>query len=226
MHDPDDTPTPRDDATSSGDPHSGDGDRRAFLEKASRAAMVGGLVGGYGGLGAIAVRYLYPARPEELTWQYVVRVEGVDVGQAVRYEGPSGENINIARRGRSGTADDFVALSSTCPHLGCQVRWEGQNNRFFCPCHGGVFDPSGVAIEGPPAEAGQRLSAYALRVEDGLLHIAVPVRRLASGEPAPGRLVAVDDGPAGPGHDPCLAAALRPDGAGRGGGSSPDRGMG
>jgi Rieske Fe-S protein len=179
--------------------------RRAFLNKASKTAMGAGLVGGYGGLGAIAVRYLYPARPDDLSWQYVAEVDRIEVGGALRYEGPGGETINIARQGREGVAADFVALSSTCPHLGCQVRWEGQNNRFFCPCHNGVFDPTGVATEGPPAEAGQRLSTYDLRVENGLLHIAVPVRRLASGEEAKGRVVAIGDGVAGPGHDPCLA---------------------
>lgn len=166
--------------------------------------MVAGLAGGYGGLGAVALRYVYPARPEELSWQFVLRVDEIGVGDSVRYEGPSGETINIARQGRDGTADDFVALSSTCPHLGCQVRWEPQNDRFFCPCHNGVFDPSGIATGGPPGEAGQRLAEYPLRVEGGLLHIAVPMVRLADGSEARGRLVRGGDEITGPGHDPCL----------------------
>lgn len=179
-------------------------DRRAFLDKASKAAMTAGLLGGYGGFGAIAVRYLYPARPDELSWQFVAQVDRIAVGTAIRYRGPAGETINNARQRREGTADDFIALSSTCPHLGCQVRWEGQNNRFHCPCHNGVFDPSGVAVSGPPAEAGQSLSRYELRLENGVLHIAVPVVRLSSGEEVRGGLI---DEPAvaGPGHDPCLA---------------------
>jgi Rieske Fe-S protein len=185
-------------------PDRGQDDRRAFIDKASKAAMAAGLVGGYGGFGAIALRYLYPARPDEVSWQYVREVDRIEPGGSLRYEGPSGETINIARQGREGTADDFIALSSTCPHLGCQVRWEGSNNRFFCPCHNGVFDPSGVATGGPPAEAGQTLARYPLRVEDGLLHIAVPVVRLSSGEEVMGRVVE-DSGIAGPGHDPCLA---------------------
>ena len=132
--------------------------RRAFLGKASNAAMAAGLIGGYGGLGAVALRYLYPAGESPSTWQFVTEVEKVSVGESIRYRGPSGEAINIARQGRGGGAADFIALSSTCPHLGCQVRWEGQNNRFFCPCHNGVFDPTGVATGGPPGEAGQRLA--------------------------------------------------------------------
>jgi nitrite reductase/ring-hydroxylating ferredoxin subunit len=186
--------------------------RRDFLAKTSRAAMAAGLVGGYGALGAVGIRYLYPARPDELSWQYVRDIARIEVGSALRYRGPAGETINIARQGNTGTAEDFVALSSTCPHLGCQVRWEGQNNRFFCPCHNGVFDPTGVATEGPPAEAGQRLAAYPLKVEGGLLQIAVPTARLASGEEARGEVLAVDDAPSGPGHDPCLAPPPRAEG--------------
>jgi nitrite reductase/ring-hydroxylating ferredoxin subunit len=188
-----------------------DADRRGFLKHASRTAMAAGLLGGYGGFAAVAVRYLYPSRTGEVVWQFVTEVAGIEVGQAIRYRGPSGETINIARRARNGDADDFIALSSTCPHLGCQVRWEGQNNRFHCPCHNGVFDPSGKAIAGPPGEAGQSLPRYALKIEDGVLHIAVPPPRLASDLPAtPAGVVAVAAGSTGPGHDPCLDPAARP----------------
>jgi Rieske Fe-S protein len=185
------------------DAHGDGDDRRGFLRNASRAAMAAGLVGGYGGFVAIAGRYLYPAKTGEVLWQFVSEIDAIDVGEAMRYQGPSGETINITRRARNGTADDFIALSSTCPHLGCQVRWEQQNNRFFCPCHNGVFDPSGTATGGPPGEAGQSLPQYELKVEGGTLHIAVPPPRFTTSiEPG---VVNEDDGPCGPGHDPCLA---------------------
>jgi len=181
-------------------------DRRSFLEKASKGAMAAGLVGGYGGLGAVALRYLYPARPDELSWQFVAEVDTIEVGESLLFEGPSGETINVARQTRDGGADDFVALSSTCPHLGCQVRWEAQNTRFFCPCHNGIFDASGVATGGPPGEAGQRLAAYPLKVEGRLLHIAVPTERRVDGGDAKGKVLAAADEVSGPGHDPCLAS--------------------
>lgn len=166
--------------------------------------MAAGIVGGYGGFAAIAGRYLYPARTGEVLWQFVAEADGIEVGEALQYTGPSGETINITRRARTGGADDFIALSSTCPHLGCQVRWEAQNNRFYCPCHGGVFDPSGVATEGPPAEAGQVLGAYELRVEKGTLHIAVPPPLLGGAVKRAGTL-ASEEVISGPGHDPVLA---------------------
>lgn len=42
------------------------------------------------------------------------------------------------------------ALSATCTHLGCQVRWDTKSATFRCPCHGGVFDALGNVVEGPP----------------------------------------------------------------------------
>jgi nitrite reductase/ring-hydroxylating ferredoxin subunit len=187
-------------------------DRREFLKNVSNVAMAAGLIGGYGSFGLIAGRYLYPATVGEVMWQFVAEVAGIKVGEAIRYRGPAGEAINIARQSRNGDADDFIALSSTCPHLGCQVRWEGQNNRFFCPCHSGVFDPSGKAIAGPPGEAGQSLPRYDLKVENGMLHIAVPPPRFSDANETGGGGGAVIESEnciSAPGHDPCLAGRSR-----------------
>jgi len=60
----------------------------------------------------------------------------------------------------------FRAFSSTCPHLGCHVHWEPDKQRFFCPCHNGVFDVSGKATAGPPADAGQSLIEVPLQVDE------------------------------------------------------------
>lgn len=45
---------------------------------------------------------------------------------------------------------DVRALSATCTHLGCQVRWDKEKKRFLCPCHGGAYDAHGRVLEGPP----------------------------------------------------------------------------
>jgi Rieske Fe-S protein len=170
--------------------------------------MVAGLAGGYGGFAAVALRYLYPATTDDRLWQFVIDTDQIKVGESIRYRGPSGETINITRQNRNGDADDFTALSSTCPHLGCQVRWEQQNNRFYCPCHNGIFDPSGVATAGPPGDAGQSLSRYSLKVENGLLHIAVPPPRFADSE-AKDEIFTAGEGVCGPGHDPVLQQRAR-----------------
>lgn len=153
-------------------------ERRTLLSLASSVAMTGGLLAGYGTLAFMAGRFLYPSRPRPLAWVYVTDVVRLNPGDVLRYETPAGQTVTITRRAQDGTADDFLALSSTCPHLGCKVHWEPQNNRFFCPCHNGVFDPSGTATAGPPAEAGQALPRYALKVENGMLFLEVPVEKL------------------------------------------------
>jgi nitrite reductase/ring-hydroxylating ferredoxin subunit len=181
-------------------------ERRKFLGGASRAAMVVGLAGGYGGLGLIAGRFLYPASTDNLFWQYVTTVDRMTVGDSFVYRGPSGETISITRQGRGTEAGDFIALSSTCPHLGCQVHWEAQNERFFCPCHNGTFDASGVGTGGPPGDAGQSLPRYDLKIEGGLLYIAVSRPSFATKEDeAQAELLAEVEGIHAPGHDPCLA---------------------
>jgi Rieske Fe-S protein len=49
------------------------------------------------------------------------------------------------------------ALSATCTHLGCQVRWDAESTKFRCPCHGGVFDAQGTVVEGPPPRPLERM---------------------------------------------------------------------
>lgn len=157
--------------------------RRDFLGLCAGGVMACGLAGGYGAFGGMAVRYLYPAADAPKSWQYVARLASLGPGASVLYHAPSGQTINVARKGEGDSADDFIALSSVCPHLGCQVYWESDRNRFFCPCHNGVFDPDGLGTEGPPK--GQSLLRYPLKVENGLLFVEAPVERLDTG--APGR---------------------------------------
>lgn len=153
-------------------------DRRTFLSTTSSAAMAGGLLAGYGTLAFMAGRFLYPSQGRKMAWVYVTEADHLKPGETMRYETPAGQTVTITRRGEAGTADDFLALSSTCPHLGCKVHWEAQNNRFFCPCHNGIFEPSGKAISGPPAEAGQSLPHFAVKIDRGLLFMEVPVETL------------------------------------------------
>ena len=152
--------------------------RRAFTGKLTFCAMAGGLAAGYGGMGAVAARYLFPARPVARRWMFVAELGRLKAGDSLLYTAPNGAPINIARKGDAGTAEDFIALSSTCPHLGCQVHWEAQNGRFFYPCHNGIFNPEGKGIGGPPGDAGQSLPRYPLKIENGLLMIEVPVEKL------------------------------------------------
>ena len=152
--------------------------RRTFAGRVAFCAMAGGLAAGYGGMAAVAARYLFPAKPTTRRWMFVAELSRLKAGDSLLYTAPNGAPINIARQGNAGTIADFIALSSTCPHLGCQVHWQRQHNRFFCPCHNGIFTSEGKGIGGPPGEAGQSLPRYPLKVENGLLMIEVPVENL------------------------------------------------
>lgn len=184
------------------------GERRTFIKWSWGLGMAAALAAAYGTLAAFMARFLYPARPTRRGWQMVIELAGIRSGQSLIYRLPNGSPVNITRVGENGSAEDFLALSSTCPHLGCQVHWESQNNRFFCPCHNGIFTPDGVGIGGPPGDAGQSLPKYPLKVENRLLFIEVPLDQVAAG---PGT-IEKPTRPIGPGHDPCLRPV---DGQGR-----------
>ena len=46
--------------------------------------------------------------------------------------------------------DGYRALSATCSHLGCRVKWDESKTQYRCPCHGGVYDREGRVVAGPP----------------------------------------------------------------------------
>ncbi len=146
--------------------------------------MAGGLAAGYGTLAVMAGRFLYPTADDTFGWCFVATLDQLEPGKAMTFVAPSGARVVVARQGAGTSADEFVALSSVCPHLGCQVHWEPQNDRFFCPCHNGVFDRQGAPISGPPAQAGQSLTHYPLRVENGLLFVEAPLRTVLGGHSA------------------------------------------
>ncbi len=154
--------------------------RRQFLTVASSLTMGAGLIASYGVFASYAARFLYPAKEKAKTWMFVAEVSRFHPGDSMSYKDPTGATVAIARQGSRGDLSDFIALSSTCPHLGCQVHWESPQQRFFCPCHNGTFDPSGKATGGPPFEAGQSLPRYPLKIENGLLFIEVTLEKMAS----------------------------------------------
>ena len=64
---------------------------------------------------------------------------------------------------------NYVAMSNTCTHLGCRVRWIAEQQQFFCPCHNAAFDKDGEVANGPPPRP---LDRYEVKVEDDQLYIS------------------------------------------------------
>jgi Rieske Fe-S protein len=151
------------------------GERRRFLT-ASSALMAGGLAAAYGTLGVMLGEFVYPADvSDERGWLFVCTTNRLAPGEALDFVTPAGAKMVITRQGEDEQAGDFLALSSVCPHLGCRVHWEPQNNRFFCPCHNGAFDKSGKATAGPPQAANQSLLQFPIKVENGMLFVEAPL---------------------------------------------------
>ena len=63
---------------------------------------------------------------------------------------------------------DFYALSNICTHLGCRVRWIGDDEIFACPCHNASFSKEGGVLTGPPPRP---LDRYLVFEENGQLFI-------------------------------------------------------
>lgn len=61
----------------------------------------------------------------------------------------------------------FEVFHDHCTHVGCPINWSRQANRFFSPCHGGVFDPDGRVLAGPPPRP---LDRHEWKVENGVLY--------------------------------------------------------
>jgi Rieske Fe-S protein len=154
--------------------------RRTFFSKCGDLAMVSGLVASYGTLGFTALKFLSPdSEDQNLDWQFVATLKSLEGVDSFEYTASSGVKIVLARTAELAETG-FLALSSVCPHLGCQVFWEAAKDRFFCPCHNGVFDSSGTATAGPPADANQSLTQYPTKVLNDALYVFAPLETVTA----------------------------------------------
>jgi Rieske Fe-S protein len=81
----------------------------------------------------------------------IVALDAVAVGDTYLFRYP--EEADPAILLRLG-AQDVVAFSQKCTHLGCVVYYQGDEDRWHCPCHEGNFETrSGAVISGPPPRA-------------------------------------------------------------------------
>lgn len=46
------------------------------------------------------------------------------------------------------------AFNSSCPHLGCAVKWRAENTDYFCPCHDSAFAKDGAVVGKSPSARG------------------------------------------------------------------------
>jgi cytochrome b6-f complex iron-sulfur subunit len=66
--------------------------------------------------------------------------------------------------------EKIIAVNSTCPHAGCAVTWESDQQKFLCPCHDSEFSSSGEVLEGPATEP---LASYEVKVEEDSILVKI-----------------------------------------------------
>lgn len=67
------------------------------------------------------------------------------------------------------TADGFKCFDPACTHLGCKIKFQDDQRRYFCPCHGGVFSEEGKVVSGPPPSG---LVEHPVKVENGRILVS------------------------------------------------------
>ncbi len=100
----------------------------------------------FAGLTGMGLRFISPIKKENLRRVFVLHLKDIDVNETKQLKDLQGRDFILVRTGEN----EVIALSTSCTHLGCKVFWQKDKNRFFCPCHDGVFDPQGNVVSGPP----------------------------------------------------------------------------
>jgi|SRR5581483_4315716 len=156
--------------------------RRKFFERLSLGLFAFGSILLVVPMVGFVVAPLFKRRPE--FWRSVGKVDSFEIGAttAVQMEDSSplpwaGVTARTAAWLRRVDAQNFIAFSINCTHLGCPVRWLPKANLFMCPCHGGVYYEDGRVAAGPPPLP---LPRYQVRVRNGVVQIRtqpVPITR-------------------------------------------------
>jgi len=71
-------------------------------------------------------------------------IEHLEPGQGGIVEA-DGDTVGAYRR----PDGSICAVSATCTHLGCSLKWNAAETSWDCPCHGSRFDTDGAVIDGP-----------------------------------------------------------------------------
>jgi Rieske Fe-S protein len=117
-------------------------------------------------------------RRSQETWVPILSEADLPVGttKEVTFRMPVWDGYREVERGYSlfvrRYEDHVVAFDPSCTHLGCRVEYQGEKNRYFCPCHGGVFDGDGNVVSGPPPKP---LEQYPTKIEGGQIWVSKKV---------------------------------------------------
>jgi Rieske Fe-S protein len=164
------------------------------MADAGRRALLGGIAAGAGAAAAAAASWPLAAavveplftsapKPAEAPWVEVASLH------EIRGEGPIKATVLVPVRDgffttlvevgavwlRKSASGEVLALSASCPHLGCGIGADGKGG-FVCPCHDSRFGPEGEHVRGPSPRA---MDPLPVRLEDG--RVLVQALRFATG---------------------------------------------
>jgi Rieske Fe-S protein len=88
------------------------------------------------------------------------------VGYVIRNDGDQGESLKEG---------PVIAISAACTHMGCIVQWQDSDNKFHCPCHGGLFSEYGKPKNSSPIRYLTPLPRLDTKIEGGKVYVRVPV---------------------------------------------------
>lgn len=109
--------------------------------------------------------YIFPVRKKKTYHKYLVsRQNDLIFGEAIKIT-ISGKPVFVIR-----LEDGYKVFSGICSHLGCIIKWESNHDRFYCPCHQGVFAKDGQVVSGPPPKP---LEEYRVKEEGKLIFVYV-----------------------------------------------------
>lgn len=147
--------------------------RRRFLQFGIGA--VAGFIGAVLGIPLVGYTVAPALSRNQVKWVEVGAIDNIAPGQprkaeyaSLKRDGWIEETVRKTVWVLTKDGKEFTAYDPRCTHLGCAYSWQADKNRFFCPCHDGVFDIDGRVIGGPPPRP---LDRYETKVENGKLYI-------------------------------------------------------
>ena len=133
------------------------------LDRRKALGLLGSGALALAGLGTtiVGLQYMWPNVLFEEDKRYKIgRPEDIPVGQVVVLPR---EKIYVVHLN-----EGFAAITAVCTHLGCMTRFESEEKRFFCPCHGSRYDLEGNVTGGP---APKKLPRFQVTVDKGVLMV-------------------------------------------------------
>ncbi len=152
------------------------------MDKSNRRSFILKLLTILGSIAAVLISipiigvFLEPLRAKKHEiWRQVGSQDEFKIGDTVLVSFPNSSSLpwtgtvsKTASWLRRVSADEFIAFSVNCTHLGCPVHWLPDAQIFLCPCHGGVYNKDGSYAAGPPPK---NLYQYPVRIVNNNVEI-------------------------------------------------------